>query len=218
VSHEKKFIFMKTAKTAGTSVEIFFEPYCLPPSSGVRRERTEEVVSSAGIVGYRGPDPSKSAFYNHMSANDLRKKLGESCWNEYFKFSVIRNPFDKLVSAFYFFNRDNLTVSKNIQEDFLINSFRHWVVSNKGPLDRHIYTIDGNVCLDYFIRYESLLDDIKYLCEVFEIKFDSAQFGEYKRGFRNELVALARYYDAATIRVVEQLYDLELQHFGYALE
>jgi len=30
VSHRKKFIYTKTAKTAGTSVESYFEPFCLP--------------------------------------------------------------------------------------------------------------------------------------------------------------------------------------------
>jgi hypothetical protein len=29
VSHLKKFIFTKTKKTAGTSVESVFEPYCM---------------------------------------------------------------------------------------------------------------------------------------------------------------------------------------------
>ena len=29
VSHQKKFIFTKTKKTEGTSVESFFEPYCV---------------------------------------------------------------------------------------------------------------------------------------------------------------------------------------------
>lgn len=30
ISHRKRFIFTKTAKTAGTSVESYFEQYCMP--------------------------------------------------------------------------------------------------------------------------------------------------------------------------------------------
>ena len=32
VSHARKFIYTKTLKTAGTSVEVFLEPYCRPPA------------------------------------------------------------------------------------------------------------------------------------------------------------------------------------------
>jgi hypothetical protein len=31
VSHQRKFIYTKTVKTAGSSVESYFEPYCISP-------------------------------------------------------------------------------------------------------------------------------------------------------------------------------------------
>jgi hypothetical protein len=56
ISHPHRFIYTKTMKTAGTSVEIYFEAACLPPSNGIAREHTtDEIVTEAGIVGRRGP-------------------------------------------------------------------------------------------------------------------------------------------------------------------
>src|SRR5215831_6473803 len=90
VSHLCRFIYLKTIKTGGTSVEIYFEPWCVPPAQwrGEQHSRAES-VSEWGIVGARGsadgfvrPD---CAWYNHMPAAAVREKVGSSIWNSYFK-------------------------------------------------------------------------------------------------------------------------------------
>lgn len=52
-SHSKHFLYFKTKKTAGTSVEIYFEPYCLPPGSWRPEHARAETVSGFGIIGSR---------------------------------------------------------------------------------------------------------------------------------------------------------------------
>jgi len=37
-----------------------------------------------------------------MTAEAIRREVGPAVWNGYFKFCVIRNPFEVTVSAFYF--------------------------------------------------------------------------------------------------------------------
>ena len=100
ISHRKRFIFIKTVKTAGTSVESYFEKYCMPEGEWQEAHTRDEYVSEEGIIGYRGPDASSSTWYNHMSAQKLLDLAGRDIWDSYFKFTVIRNPFDKLISAF----------------------------------------------------------------------------------------------------------------------
>lgn len=107
VSHRKKFIFIKTAKTAGTSVESYFERFCLPEDAWTQVHFRDEVNCEAGMIGARGPGASKSKLRNHMSATQIKPLLDSSVWDGYFKFSVIRNPFDLIVSS-YFFNRNCL--------------------------------------------------------------------------------------------------------------
>ena len=101
VSHLKKFIFTKTKKTAGTSVESVFEPYCLPEGTWEQTHYTPERISADGIIGHRGDGGQKANWWNHMPAELIRNRLGEEIWDEYYKFTVIRNPFDKLVSGFH---------------------------------------------------------------------------------------------------------------------
>lgn len=112
ISNTHKFIFLKTVKTAGTTVEIFFERFCVPPGT-LSTHRREESVSRYGIVGAR-PRLESSKWWSHMTAHELKNCIGNDTWNSYFKFSCIRNPFDASVSKFWFDNRNNkLEIQRN---------------------------------------------------------------------------------------------------------
>ena len=55
ISHKYKFIYIKNVKVAGTSVESFFEKYCMNPDKKyVKSERINTKISKYGIIGFRG--------------------------------------------------------------------------------------------------------------------------------------------------------------------
>ena len=74
--------------------------------------------------------------------------------------------------------------------------------------------IDGEVCVDYLIRYEQLGDGIHHVCNVLNIPFRPEEIPTLKVGVRpNRLVR--DYYDQETTDRVMQLYDSEIRMFGY---
>ena len=105
ISHRKKFIFLKTAKTASTSVEAFFESWCLPEGEWEISHARPEYCSESGIIGERSVNARNAIWGNHMPADQIKNRIGTTIWEEYFKFTVVRNPFDKMVSGFYFFEK-----------------------------------------------------------------------------------------------------------------
>jgi hypothetical protein len=233
ISHRNNFIYIKTMKTAGTSVESYFEPYCMKEGAWEFRHARDEHVSAMGIVGYRGRGGRNREWYNHMPAKAIREKVGDSVWTAYYKFCVIRNPFDKLVSAFYFFDRRKERSSRAARwkkrferlyrtsreldsaED-RIERFRAWLRSRRAPMDRDMYTIDGQVCVDYFIRFEDLPGGIQHVCSRLHIPFAPERIPKLKSGIRSHDIPLWEYYDADSIQIVRQLYGFELDTFGYS--
>ncbi len=216
VSHRGRFIYTKTAKTAGTSVEVYFEPWCFAEGSWSFAHHRAESITPAGIVGYRGPNSKGSRFYNHMSAEALREMVGPETWSSYFKFCVIRNPFDKIVSAFHWKHRE--TDTQEMNQTALVQRFRAWVQAGGTVLDRGQYTVDGELCLDAYIRYESLEPDLQGICQRLNLPWEPERLPRLKSGLRPTGLTLREYYDRATAERIRRDFAFEFEHFGYCPE
>lgn len=218
VSHRKQFIFLKTTKTAGTSVESYFEPYCMPDGEWQQEHSREEYVSEAGIIGYRGPNSKGKQFFNHISASALQAMLPAEVWQEYFKFTIVRDPFDKQISAFHFFAlRSNPSINNHKYDD-VVQQFRAWLIQTKGIYDGDKYLINGNFVLDDYIKYESLLADLARVGDILGMPFVPERLPNFKSGFRPQNShAISDYYDQQCLDIVTKRYEFELDKFGYSV-
>lgn len=209
VSHRHRFIYTKTAKTASTSVEVFFEPFCVDDPDWRPRHGREAEESPAGIVGYRGPSPGDSPWYNHMSAREIRDRLGSDIWNAYLKFCVVRNPFDLLVSWFWFEQRTKTPPGDPVA------TFRASLEERIPVLGRSAYLIDGDWCLDHYLRYEQLESDISTLADTLGLDVETENLPRLKTGIRDNSLPVAAYYDADLVRRVRHRFAPELERFAY---
>src|SRR5579863_5150628 len=148
ISHVRKFIYLKTIKTGGTSVEIYFEPWCIDPTKRAGEDIRDAESSQWGVVGSRG-EQNDPIWYNHASARQIRELIGEALWREYYKFCVVRNPFDKVVSCFWFTRSTPVReVLKNADFCAVRKTFAEWIRLAALPLDRSIYTIGDHALVD----------------------------------------------------------------------
>ncbi|MCP3932317.1 MAG: sulfotransferase family protein [Bacteroidetes bacterium] len=236
VSHRKKFIFTKTAKTAGTSVESYFEQYCIPDWEWQESHWHDEYISETGIIGSRGPRHKGSTWYGHMPAKRIRDLIGQDVWDDYYKFTVIRNPYDKLISGYFFKEKrkKNYTYKKRtvkivkkllgigdpisrVTGNTEIERFRCWLREGGDVIDRDKYLIDEKECMDYFIRFENLHEGIRHVCDRLSISYEPTRIPQFKKGIRHNRLEVKDYYDDETIRIVQSKYAWELKRFGYEL-
>lgn len=173
VSHKYKFIFLKTNKTAGTSVEIALSRFCdagdiITPISG-EDELTRKNLGFPGPRNYLSPwneytildglnflvrGKKKKKFYNHITAKKARARLGHDIWNSYYKFCIERNPWDRIVSLYYW--RCKKTPRPTISEFISSGAFK--TLKRKGF---QLYTIDDQIAVDRILRFEELDDEIE---------------------------------------------------------
>lgn len=237
ISHRKEFIFTKTVKTAGTSVESYFEKYCMPEGEWRESHTREEYISEAGIIGYRGGANKDKTWYNHMPAKTIRDQIGQDMWDRYYKFTIVRNPFDKLISGFFFYGKNGGKVAGKLMKlkakvrqvldieekvdksrgQKEIERFRSWIHKGGSIIDRNKYMIDGEENMDYFIRYEHLHEDMKHVCDQLSIPFEPSLVPQFKKGLRKHSIPIQDYYDTETYRIVREKYAWEVEKFGYDL-
>ena len=218
VSHRHKFIYTKTVKTGGTSVEAYFERFCMPDNQWSLSHGRDEHVSEAGIIGFRGPDMPKSCvWWNHMPAAQIKAQLGARTWSAYRKFCVIRNPYDKVISAFYFFRLAQQGAASFEDVDRERAEFEQWLLHQPQlPIDRDKYLIDGKFCLDDVLRYETLSTDLARLCTRLALPWDPASLPTFKAGIRPKKAKAEALYTDASRKIVERAFAFELDYFGYS--
>src|SRR4051812_23656865 len=102
VSHQHRFIFLKTRRTAGTSLEIALSKHCGPRDTITPLHKPDEEIRRG--LGYRGPQNFMPRDVALTPANFERYGLGAHTpaarakaafpgqWQRYFKFTVVRNP------------------------------------------------------------------------------------------------------------------------------
>jgi hypothetical protein len=219
ISHLHRFIYLKTMKTAGTSVEIYFERFCVDPTVGFEeRHRRDQEVSKWGIIGCRQRPIEGQTWYHHLPAAGVRQLVGPEIWTSYYKFCVIRNPYDKVVSAFWFWLTPK--AREELQEaDFEVvqSRFAKWVRDAQLPNDRSVFLIDGNPAVDRFVRFETLDTDLEGVCKDLALAWTPSALRRYKSGLRLRPEHFSRYYSPATSERVSAAYAWEIQYFGYAL-
>jgi len=194
ISHNKEFIFLHIPKCAGTSVNKTLKKYC---------ENTFE-------------NSKKSEYAKHAKLPVIRKAIGEKRFNEYHKFTIVRNPWDRILSL-YFWGL-NVKPHKGIQkswkkeEDFnswLINKFIKEDYFKLWGNQIDLMKINGVRSIDRIIRFENLKDDWTKLCDHLKIEDDLQHI--YKSGHK----PYYEYYDKKSIDLVRDIYIKDIKKFNY---
>ena len=208
VSHKYKFIYIKNEKVAGSSVESFFGKFCQDPNKEYHYNDTiYESIDEFGIIGKR---TGKVTIWNsHKPAKDIKRDLGDDIFNKYLKFCVIRNPYDKMVSKYYF---------RSYKYDNGDKIFKEYA-QNKNCNNLNIHSINGNSVCDYYIRYENLEEDIIKLCDKLGIEdYNISNLPKHKSTERKDKSHYSTFYDEETRKIVYENHKKEFELFGYTFD
>jgi hypothetical protein len=226
VSHEHKFIFLKTRKTAGTSIELALRQLCGPDDIITPVLEDSDCLASIG----RGPQnwrmhswwqssrplfrrswsrakPQDYGFYNHMPAEHVRALLNdEKVWLNYFKFSFDRNPWDRQVSSYHFRYRHSKRPP----------TFSSYMRGRRRPFVKNyqIYSIGGEPCVDFLGHFESLEADLRVVLKRIGVEMKH-ELPRAKSGIRTSHRHYREYYNDELRDMIAQWYAPEINLLGY---
>jgi len=227
VSHAHRFIYIKTKKTASSSIEAALSTLCGPDDviTPASEEIVREFAGERKAQNFRLRHPlvpkrplikrilmrperyyhPSIGFYEHMPAWRVRAYLGEAVWSSYFKFTFERNPWDRQVSWYRFKTRK--LDEKPSFADFMANTRRAHVDNYE------LYAIDGAVAMDFVGAYERLDADFAQVLERLGLAgraaLPSLNQTSKPHGYRS-------YYDDRLRDLVGEWYAREVAAFGYA--
>ncbi len=185
ISHKFRFIFIKTQKTAGTSLETYLSSFCDARDILTPFGREELGHSARNYQGYfnvlrelayfpktewrQSIDEflQRRKFFNHIGANKIRCRVPKDIWNGYYKFCIDRNPWDKTISHYYF-------MTKRKKMDITLDEYLNagCLCFNYGKYTD--YNDSGKIVVDRVIRYENLNVELSEVLDRLGIPFSGS--------------------------------------------
>jgi hypothetical protein len=221
VSYSRGFIFVKTKKTAGSTVEAVLaaglsEGDIVTQEDGyghtgsgdgwdetALQRRRHEAKLARGGERRREHD---GGFYSHMTAEEARGLIAPAFWAKAFKLTAERHPYEKAVSqAFYRAFRDGSPgIDRHLDR-----------VLRKGSYAGHpFWTIDGKVAVDAFVRQETLKADLDRVGERLGIAIPDT-LPTLKARTRAERRPAREILSAEQKRLVQETCRVEFEILGY---
>jgi len=242
ISHKHNFIFVKTAKTAGTSIEVFLDQYCGEDDILTPFAFPEENHNPRNYRGLFNPLPTIKQkfstnsltwvelrsmlknflifqrFYHHIPAYEIRRRVGEEVWNNYYKFTVERNPWEKVISGwFYYRNSYNKDVTL---DEYLKFCKRRRKRRGRGtgvcPYNYPNYTDPktGEILVDRIIQYEELGEGLSEVLEEIGISSETNLDIYAKKG--SDRKKYTEYYTGEQREFVRDMFAKEIELHGYS--
>jgi len=224
ISHKYKFIFVKTGKTAGTSIEVFLSSLCgeldvvtpvFPEVKGHMPRNYRGLVNVVDEITYRKGRRFRAVakvlfqglrFYNHMPAWIIKKRVPGNIWNSYYKFCVERHPYEKTLSHFSMLkNRSggSLTVDDYFEKKLFQNDFESYTGEN------------GELLVDRVVRYENLSEELGEIFETLKIPYDGKLNVHAKKGGAESRLSVSDVFSAPQLAQIREVFSPEIKLMGY---
>jgi hypothetical protein len=248
LSHLHQFIFLKPRKTAGTSIEILLSSFmgrddvitptnfydelarleynatprnfiATKPIEPITLERLRQISSAQAFTDFLNNNEEKYwRFYDHMAAAVVKSRVPPIVWDNYFKISMTRHPYEVIVSGAYYYQSNRILAGENISHSQLL-SFIDQILDNTviTPYtipNYSIYSINDKIVANHIIRHEHLEEDTQSLFMKLGLHTDKA-IPRLKTQFRQDRRPA---HEILSVEQKKRIYDLnrlEFEAFGY---
>ncbi|VAW74525.1 hypothetical protein MNBD_GAMMA12-216 [hydrothermal vent metagenome] len=220
ISYKHQFIFLKTRKTASSSIQMALSSVC----------GDEDI-----IVGDDGPNADRNidksfSRNTHVNLKQLKLAISKKKWSTYFKFAFVRNPWDLVVSRYHwekkgmdcsvagfrdwlpeYVNSDYVEPERNAQSN-IVQAVWERGGGYINDLQSPFILDNGRVEIQFVGHYESLNEDFSAVCN--SVGIDTLALPHLKSGFRNSK-GYRDLYDSSSKQLVENAFATDIDHFGY---
>ena len=214
------FIRHKRALASVRKAGLWFVDIPRTSSSSIRTELCEQFGPAFGKADLldQSYNVRLQSIPSHLTALDMRQQLGINTWDRIFTFTVVRNPWDRMLSLFNY-RRDIGDLEPGISYKEYLELFDSPPETHGSPFHYHGYSFQaidylvdkkGKLLVDHIVRYEQRSEGLAYVTEKCGCKLGQLylQSSPNSIGYREQ-------YDQATIDMVRSICKRDIEAFDY---
>lgn len=218
ISHRHNFIFIHIPKCGGTSVEL-----SLLKNEGVINTDNKhdlKFLSDEQKQKYQLGYSYRDVSIQHKRI-DQYKKWTDQTGKPYFTFTFVRNPWQRLVSEYFYIKKMNGCLCNDFQSQY--PTFKHFVMNDgvyKCSYKSHDYSqidfvLNSNHgrMTNFVGRCEHMQFDFDYVCD--RIGIDRIELPKRNPTKHKHY---STYYDDESMNMVNDMYSTDINYFGYTFE
>jgi len=218
ISTNKGFLFVHVPRTGGNTIQSVLMPYAddLLLQKDSKQHQFELRAKNGQLT-------------KHSKLSQYYRVLGEDDACSMYKFTSIRNPWDRLLSRWFLFRfgpennpktRGRWVFRRRVQPKWNSLEFRkylEWKLQKDGVGAWSIMpfiTIEDQVAIDDYIRFGSLVEDLRRICSRLELSIKSIpRLNKSRSRF-----SFKRYYDSTARDLVSEVCRDEIEYFGFKFD
>ena len=173
----------------------------IPKTGGMSIRRTFNETSGLAIEAH------------HTSFSSFQKKYNT---DDFFKFSFVRNPWDRAVSAFFYLKKGGRKAPYDLDAQRILKdiSFHEFIINldslkflHTKPQMEFIQDIDN---FDFIGRFESIQEDFNTVCNINNIPQTNLPHNNISKHKH-----YTEYYDKEVRGIIAEKYAEDIEMFGY---
>jgi len=172
INHDLKAVFIHVHKTGGTYISYMLHKYYGFKNYYLRRPDHDTFCfnkqKTTKYINYENRIHGVYMYYK--TSPHLNRKMGMTPekWKTYYKFAFVRNPYDKMVSAWFHINRFQIPFKNFLNLDKFCNDVEYMHMFM--PQTRNIINEKANIELNFIGKFENLEEDFQKILKNIGIK------------------------------------------------
>lgn len=213
ISHKHKFIFIHIPKCAGSSItyallnNLYFK---LPRNQDWKYNKLSTDIAEVFQVATDHGNSSEldqHSTFETINEYFVKKKLNI---NEYFKFSFMRNPWDRRVSQYEYAKKRAGITNSDWANKVASMSFPEFITELNDLQLNWVSNKKNNIAVDFLGSGENLQQEFNQVCEKIGIPHI-----ELPHKNKTEHKHYTEYYNEETKRIIKSNCVKDIKYFGY---